>query len=234
MGNYYVSQFKHTVDKFYEVVGSCRGQLDFNSKNFIGEALKDKNSGIQDKIESAYAKAVNEIKATFDEICNLLSVASFPSIESVTADRMFFNGEAPIVFDNNTIKTFIKRYWENFTMLKVILGYVETHKESIDGLEKLVVIETIKNRLPNAQVVSYKKFAETALSLLASIHSGNVAKNIVDNYGTENAINLKLYESIGSGFELGNFKNAKYKDIASDYFNDIKLSYTDGNVFLEL
>lgn len=226
MTNFYVNRFKEIIVKYYNEAGRVEKQINRNNKELNADYRKSANAPLLEKKETLYAQAKEAIGVVYDELCRCLGNASFPNVEDLTADRLLFSNETPIELTQEQVKIFVERYKDNFTMLSVISGYIEKNH---NGFDEWI---SIKNRIntPEKQIREYQKIANSALSLINTVHQNPFTAEMFINDFCNNE-NASFWSTIGNGMKLLDYKNARVPESASHLFDDYKISATTSNGF---
>lgn len=216
MTNFYVNRFKEVIEKYYNEAQRISKEISFNNENYQVAIADVKNKELATKKETLYVQAKDAIHTIFTDIKLCLANMNFPSVENLTADRLFFSSETPIELTKEQILSFIERYKNNPTMLSVISGYIERHHKGFDEW-----IEVKKNiNTPEKQLVEYQKLSKSALSLLNTINSNplSTSKIFIDNYCTND--NASFWAVIGDGMNLTDYRNSKVPESAKHTFDN--------------
>ena len=223
MSNVFVAQFKDTVHNFYKTNAELLNRMEENRKRFSAEYVEKENAKVTEQAAQTYETAKASINNTFNMVKELLAVASFPDVERLTADRLFFSSDDCFDLSHEEVASFIQRYRTNYTMLKLISAWITKHNEESSEAPygKYAGIKVV---LPSDMLPVYKKFAESALSLINTIYFNNgVNKNMIDSYADENFAK-ELYEIIGSGLELSEYRTKQVPEMVRHQFDDVVLS----------
>jgi len=226
MSNIYVSQFKDVIKNYYSTMKSYDAErtdiLSMYTEEFASEKLNILNS----KIESEYQKAKELIASIYENVRTLLSVSSFPSASDMNTNiqNIFVNGIG-IKLTASEISAFIEQYNNNALALRIIAEYIDNHKEYASL--------RVKIHTPADKLLVYKKFAESALSLIESIYSNsasNVSMSNIDSYADENFAS-DMYKVIGSGTNLSSLKERNIPESAKHFFDDISIANQLNNFY---
>ena len=159
-----------------------------------------------------------KIREMHNKICELLSISSVPTVESLTADRLFFDGSAKVELSPEIVKVFVERYSENSTMLALIKTWLDTrHKNDTNYISVKSCIST-----PEEKAKIYKQFADSALSLCGKIFSDGSSQLEIDSFADEHFA-ADIYAKIGSGMNLADFRTARAPESAKHLLDDYKI-----------
>ena len=215
MTNFYVNRFKEVIEKYYNEAQRISKEISFNNENYQVAIADVKNKELATKKETLYVQAKDAIHTIFTDIKLCLANMNFPSVENLTADRLFFSSETPIELTKEQILSFIERYRNNPTMLSVFSGYIEKNHNGFD--EWLDIKKKINT--PEKQVIEYQKLAKSALSLINTINANplSTAKLFIDDYCTNE--NANFWGVIGNGMNLADYRTAKVPESAQTVFD---------------
>ena len=218
MINIYVSNFKDFLKNFYTKMTEYHAERERISEQYSAEYAKSAVAEIDRKANHDLKETKKKILEMHGSICEMLSVSSIPTVESLTADRLFFDGSAKIELTPEIVKVFVERYSENPTMLALIKTWLDTrHKNDTNFISVKSCIST-----PKEKAETYKKFADSALSLCGRIFSGDTSELEIDSYA-DPTFAADLYAKIGSGMNLADFRTARVPESAKHLLDDYKI-----------
>ena len=225
MGNVYVSQYKEALKGFHNRMRSYQAEIDDNNKRFSVEYAKKANAEVLNRAKSDYEGTKAKINDTYSTVRSLLGRSMFLSAESLTADRKFFKTNSGFNLTPNDVNGFIERYSGNTTMTRLIRDWVERRKAedaSAGGISDFLNCKTI---LPEDQLEVYKKFGNSALSLLHDIYSSptDLTKASVESYADE-SFGAPLFGIIGDGLNMNDYKNHRIPEQMTHYFDNVNLN----------
>ena len=202
-----------------------QAEIDDNNKRFSVEYAKKANEDVKNRARTDYESAKAKINDTYSAVRSLLGNASFLSAESLTADRMFFESGSGFDLTPEDINGFIQRYSGNTTMTRLIRDWVERKKAEATPAGGMSAFSNCKTILPADQLEVYKKFGNSALSVLDSVYSSpdDVTKATVDSYANED-FGAPLFAIIGDGLGLSDYKSHRIPEQMSHTFDNMNLS----------
>ena len=218
MINIYVSNFKDFLKNFYTKMTEYHAERERISEQYAPEFAKSALADLDRKANHDLKETKKKILEMHGSICEMLSVSSIPTVESLTADRLFFDGSAKIELTPEIIKVFVERYSENPTMLALIKTWLDTrHKNDTNYISVKSCIST-----PEEKAKIYKQFADSALALCGKIFSDGSSQLEIDSFADEHFA-AALYAKIGSGMNLADYKNARVPEQAKHLLDDFKI-----------
>ena len=218
MTNIYVSNYKDFLKKFYTKMTELHAERESISEQYSADYAKSALADLDRKANRELKETETKIRKMHNEICEMLSVSSIPTVESLTADRLFFDGSAQIELTPEIVKVFIERYNENPTMLALIKTWLDTrHKNDTNFISVKSCIST-----PEEKAKIYKQFADSALSLCGKIFSDGGSQLEIDSYA-DPTFAADLYAKIGSGLNLADFRTARVPESAKHLLDDYKI-----------
>ena len=218
MTNIYISNYKEFLKKFYTTMTECHAERERISEQYAPEFAKSALADLDRKANRELKETETKIRKMHNEICEMLSVSSIPTVESLTADRLFFDGSAKIELTPEIVAVFIERYNENPTMLALIKTWLDTrHKNDSNFVSVKSCICT-----PREKAETYKQFATSALSLCGKIFSGDTSELEIASYA-DPTFAADLYAKIGSGMNLADFRTARAPESAKHLLDDYKI-----------
>ncbi len=218
MTNIYISNFKEFLKKFYTKMTEYHAERERISEQFSADYAKSVLADLDRKANRDFKETETKIRKMHNDIIELLSVSSIPTVESLTADRLFFDGSAKIELTPEIVKVFVERYSENPTMLALIKTWLDTrHKNDTNFIAVKSCIST-----PEEKAKIYKEFANSALSLCGKIFSDGSSQLEIDSYADENFA-ADLYAKIGSGTNLADFKTSRVPESAKHLLDTYKI-----------
>ena len=221
--NSFINSYKQTVNDFHQKKAAFEAEIQSNNRKYSEEFAERYNEEVKQRQTSAYLSAKESINKSFEQIRGLLACAAFPRVESLTADRLLLENPN-FVFTKNDILGLVERYQErsNFTMLKLISGWIEQHKDPEKGLED--PYGDIRIMSPEDLLQVYQQFAQGALSVIDTVNSSPSAsvKASVDAYADERFAK-ELFDIVGSGSYLRDFDTKDVPEIARHCYDSVTL-----------
>lgn len=215
MTNFYISNYKEFLKKFYTTMTEYHSEGERINAQYTPEHAKSLLADLDRRANHQLKETEKKIREMHNGIIELLSVSSIPTVESLTADRLFFDGSAKIDLTPEIVKVFVERYSENPTMLALIKTWLDTrHKNDTNFIAVKSCISA-----PEEKARIYMQFANSALSLCGRIFSGDTSELEIDSYA-DPTFAADLYAKIGSGTNLADFKTAvpeSAKHLLDDY-----------------
>ena len=216
--NIFVENYKEFLKKFYTKMTEYHAERERISEQYSAEYAKSAVAEIDRKANHDFKETETKIRKMHNEICEMLSVSSIPTVESLTADRLFFDGSAKIELTPEIVAVFIERYSENPTMLSLIRTWLDTrHKNDTNFISVKSCIST-----PAEKARIYMQFADSALALCGKIFSDGRSQLEIDSFADENFA-ADLYAKIGSGMNLADFRTARVPESAKHLLDDFKI-----------
>ena len=218
MTNIYISNYKEFLKNFYTKMTEYHAERERISGQYAPEFAKSLLADLDRKANHDFKETETKIRKMHNEICEMLSISSIPTIESLTADRLFFDGSAKVELSPEIVAVFIERYSENPTMLSLIRTWIDTrHKNDTNFISVKSCIST-----PAEKARIYKQFANSALSLCGRIFSDGSSQLEIDSFADEHFA-AALYAKIGSGMNLTDFRTARVPESAKHLLDDYKI-----------
>ena len=216
--NVYVSNYKDFLKNFYTKMTEYHAERERISEQYAPEFAKSAVAEIDRKANHDFKETETKIRKMHNEICEMLSISSIPTVESLTADRLFFDGSAKIELTPEIVKVFVERYSENPTMLALIKTWLDTrHKNDTNYISVKSCIST-----PEEKAKIYKQFADSALALCGKIFSDGSSQLEIDSFA-DPIFAADLFAKIGSGMSLADYKNARVPEQAKHLLDDFKI-----------
>ena len=218
MTNIYISNYKEFLKNFFSKMAELHAERERISEQYSADYAKSVLSDLDRKANRELKEIEKKIREMHGSICEMLSVSSIPTVESLTADRVFFDGSAKVELTPEIVAVFVERYSENPTMLSLISKWIETkHKNDTNFIAVKSCICT-----PREKAKTYKEFADSALSLCGKIFSGDTSELEIASYA-DPTFAADLYTKIGSGLNLADYKNARVPEQAKHLLDDFKI-----------
>lgn len=218
MTNIYISNYKEFLKNFFSKMAEYHAERERISEQYAPEFAKSTLSELDRKANRELKELKKKIREMHNKICEMLSISSIPTVESLTADRLFFDGSAKVELTPEIVAVFVERYSENQTMLSLIRTWIDTrHKNDTNYISVKSCIST-----PEEKARIYMQFADSALSLCGKIFSGDTSPLEIDSYADENFA-ADLFAKIGSGMSLADFKTARVPESAKHLLDDYKI-----------
>ena len=223
--NIYVSQMKDLLKSYYEKQKKYNAQIEENNKRFSREYAEKENEIVRQQQAKEYAHTQAMLNGIFNTARQFLAIASFPNVESLTADRNIF--ESGIDLSVQQVQAFVDRYTKpyNPTMLAYIKSWIDKNNKTEKG-QMFGKYDSIKIITPQEQLKVYKQFGDSAISIASKIyHNGNIMIQPLelDSYADE-SFGANLFSVIGDGMNLSNYRTARVPDSAKELFNDVSLA----------
>ena len=216
--NVYVSNYKDFLKNFYTKMTEYHAERERISAQYSADYAKSALADLDRKANRELKETETKIREMHNQICELLSISSIPTVESLTADRLFFDGSAKIELSPEIVKVFVERYAENPTMLALIKTWLDTrHKNDTNYISVKSCISS-----PEEKAKIYKQFADSALALCGRIFSGDTSELEIDGYA-DPTFAADFYAKIGSGMNLAYFKNGRVPEQAKHLLDDFKI-----------
>lgn len=218
MTNIYISNYKEFLIKFYTKMTEYHAERERISEQYAPEFAKSAVAEIDSRANLELKETEKKILEMHNKIVEMLSVSSIPTVESLTADRLFFDGSAKVELTPEIVAVFVERYAENPTMLNLISKWIESkHKNDTNFISVKSCIST-----PEEKAKIYKQFADSALSLCGKIFSDGSSQLEIDSFADEHFA-ADLYTKIGSGTNLADFKTSRVPESAKHLLDDYKI-----------
>lgn len=223
--NIYVSQMKDILKSYYNKQVKYNEKIEENNKRFSEEYAKKENKAVKQQQTIEYENTQAVINDIYKTARSYLAIASFPNVESLTADRYIF--ESGIDLPVQTVQAFVDRYTKpyNPTMLAYIKSWIDRNNKTEQG-QLIGKYDSVKVTTPEEQLKVYKKFGDSALKIANKIYNnGNIMiKPLeIESYADEN-FSSNLLSVIGDGMSLSDYKTARVPDTAKNVFDSISLA----------
>ena len=216
--NIFIENYKEFLKKFYTKMTELHAERERISEQYSADYAKSALADLDRKANHDFKEVETKIRKMHNEICEMLSISSIPTVESLTADRLFFDGSAKIELTPEIVKVFIERYNENPTMLSLIKTWLDTrHKNDTNYISVKSCIST-----PEEKAKIYKQFADSALALCGKIFSDGSSQLEIDSYA-DPTFAADLYAKIGSGMNLADFRTARVPESVKHLLDDFKI-----------
>ena len=216
--NIYIENYKEFLKKFYTKMTEYHAERERINAQYTPEHAKSLLADLDRRANRELKETETKIREMHNKICELLSISSVPTVESLTADRLFFDGSAKVELSPEIVKVFVERYSENSTMLALIKTWLDTrHKNDTNYISVKSCIST-----PEEKAKIYKQFADSALSLCGKIFSDGSSQLEIDSFADEHFA-ADIYAKIGSGMNLADFRTARAPESAKHLLDDYKI-----------
>ena len=217
MTNIFIENYKEFLKIFFSKTTELHAERERISEQYSADYAKSALADLDRKANRELKETETKIRKMHNEICEMLSVSSIPTVESLTADRVFFDGSTKIELTPEIVAVFIERYNENPTMLALIKTWLDTrHKNDTNYISVKSCISS-----PEKKAETYRQFATSALSLCGKIFSDGSSQLEIDSYA-DPTFAADLYAKIGSGMSLADFKTA-VPESAKHLLDDFKI-----------
>ena len=225
MSNIYVGMMKDVCKNYLRKDRATLKEIADNKAKYSADYSAKLNKDAEQLRIQYYNDAKSMIVNIFDDIKQYLTVASFPNVEALTADRLLFE-ENGINLTVEEVAGFAERYRDNFTMLRIIKSWIENHAVKGEGDLTLNPFSAVRINLPEDYLEVYKTFAESALSMIDTIYNDSVNFNdkTIDSFGDE-SFGASLFEVIGNGMTLNSYKSKKVPESAKHKFDDVTIRF---------
>ena len=218
MTNIFIENYKEFLKNFFSKMAEYHAERERISEQYAPEFAKSLLADLDRKANHDLKETEKKIRKMHNEICEMLSISCIPTVESLTADRLFFDGSAKVELSPEIVAIFIERYSENPTMLSLIRTWLDTrHKNDTNYISVKSCIST-----PEEKAKIYKQFANSALALCGKIFSDGSSQLEIDSFADEHFA-ADLYAKIGSGMNLADFKNGRVPESAKHLLDDYKI-----------
>ena len=218
MTNIYVSNYKDFLKNLFSKMTEYHTERERISAQYSADYAKSALADLDRKANHDFKETETKIRKMHNEICEMLSISSIPTVESLTADRLFFDGSAKVELSPEIVAVFIERYSENPTMLSLIRTWIDTrHKNDTNYISVKSCISS-----PEEKARTYKQFADSALALCGKIFSDGSSQLEIDSFADEHFA-ADFFAKIGSGMSLADYKNARVPESAKHLLDDFKI-----------
>ena len=218
MTNIFIENYKEFLKNFFSKMTELHAERERISEQYSADYAKSALADLDRKANHDFKEVEKKIREMHNEICEMLSISSIPTVESLTADRLFFDGSAKVELTPEIVEVFVERYNENPTMLSLIRTWIDTrHKNDTNYISVKSCIST-----PEEKAKIYKQFADSALSLCGRIFSDGSSQLEIDSFADEHFA-AALYAKIGSGMNLADFRTARVPEQAKHLLDDFKI-----------
>ena len=129
MTNIFIENYKEFLKNFFSKMTEYHAERERISEQYSADYAKSALAEIDRRASHELKETEKKILEMHNKIVEMLSVSSIPTVESLTADRVFFDGSARVELSPEIVAVFIERYAENQTMLSLISKWLDTkHK----------------------------------------------------------------------------------------------------------
>lgn len=216
--NIYISNYKEFLKNFYTAMTEYHSERERINAQYTPEHAKSLLADLDRRANRELKETEKKILEMHNKIVEMLSISSIPTVESLTADRVFFDGSTKIELTPEIVAVFIERYNENPTMLSLIKMWIDTrHKNDTNYISVKSCIST-----PEEKAKTYMQFANSALSLCGKIFSDGSSQLEIDSFADEHFA-ADLYAKIGSGMNLADFRTARVPESAKHLLDNYKI-----------
>lgn len=223
MSNIYVTRMKNALSEYYNKELSFSAQIADIFERFTDVYAEDEAARVRAQSEECCQFYKNKIVKIFEEVREALAVASFPDPGWLTADRTVFDLNAPFVLSPAEVAVYVDKYTkrENYSMLRMISDWIAQKNTS----GEMNPYRDIRIYLPSDHLMIYKKFADSALSQIETIHQNvkSVNPDAVSYYADENFAS-EWYSIIGNGQGLKAYHDKTVEDAVRHSFDTVTLS----------
>ncbi len=226
MKNIYTDKLKKVLTTLNNAKIKAENEIKNAKSSYLASVADTKIKEINSRQTILTEQARESVHLLFNDLRQRLSYADFPSSEDLSTDRLFFDGTADIDLSIEQVKTFIERYRNNFTMLKLIKKWIiKNHPSENGGFDDWTMLANTVPE-PKKQLEEYRKIFKSCLSSIESIANHSVSDVIINAFcGNENA---KFWDIIGSGEHLKSHSTTDYRSTklpigAGHLFDDISL-----------
>ena len=223
MSNVYVTRMKNALTEYYSKELSFANQIADVFERFTDVYAEDEAARVRAQSEDCFMFYKNQIKQIFEEVREALAVASFPDPGWLTADRTVFDLNSPFELSPTEVRVYVDRYSkrENFSMLRMISDWI-AQKSTLGDMNPYA---DIRIYLPSDHLMIYKKFADSAVSQIETIHQNAKLVNpaAVQCYADENFAS-EWSSIIGNGQGLKAYLDKPVEDTIRHSFDTVTLS----------
>lgn len=233
MGNIYVGSFKDILRNYYDKQQKLNKEIEANNQKYTPEYAEQANAEVKAKQAAVYNGARQSITNVFEQVKGYLASANFINVEALTSDRLLFTDNSGFELTPEDVRGYVERYQGNPTMLRLIKDWIAKHNTPEDG-QMFGKFHDVKITLPSDQVSVYKQFADSALRICDKIFTTGSSQTEIDYYGDEHMAK-ELYDTIGNGMDLSNYKGHRVPESVKHSFDAVKLNIEtgNGNVFVQ-
>lgn len=222
MANLIIGEFKDTLKNYFSKAEAINSKIEENLKKYSAEFAETENNKLKAQENESYMHAKNQINDIFINARDCLAYASISTVEELTGDRLLFDDSTGLDLSLDEVKLLVQKYKNNFTMLRLIKNWIEKHHTGMTDFA--TILHEI--HLPADHIEVYRKFGNSAISLIESIHNGNLNPLFVQAYADE-AFAKGLFDIIGDGMHLSDYKSRNIQPTVKQMYNDIKLNLGD-------
>lgn len=223
MSNVYVTLMKNAVSEFYSKELQSANQIDDIYERFSHDYAEGEAARVRAESEACCQYYKDKIKSIFEEVREALSVASFPDPSWLTADRTVFDLNSPFNLTPAEVNVYVDKYTkrENFSMLRMISDWVAQKNVPTE----INPYAEIPINLPYDHLMIYKKFADSALSQIETIHQGvkSVNPDAIRYYADETFAS-EWFSIIGNGVGLKTYQDKAVEDAVRHSFDNVTLN----------
>lgn len=229
MPNIVIGQFRDLLRNYYSKSVALQKEMNDESKHYSDEYRMQALKPYMEKKEVLHHNVIKRISDIYNDTRESLSIANFPDVQDLTSDRLLFADNTGIDLTPNEVQSYVQRYSNNPTMLRLIKSWVTKNHDGFNDytdVKKSII-------LPSDQLDVYREFAQSAIDVVSDIYNGNSNVNdaVVNSYADE-TFGASLFAKVGDGFRLSDYKSKVVPDNARHSFDDVTLhEVTNAGVF---
>lgn len=232
MTNTYVNQFKDVLKFYYDKEMKRQAEKSDAMKRFSAEYAKNELSRIQEESNRNYLYYQNMIVDIFSDVRTLLAVTNYPDPTQIPDSlKELFSASSPICLTATEVQTIIQQYRDNAGVQRMVSDWLQQKRQAAEVKAKetdSVPTDEYADCQPISpleKLLTYKKFADSAMALLNRIHYApdSVSRFEIDSYADENFAS-DLYNVVGDGRNLKQYQNAPYYETAKSSYDSVVLN----------
>ena len=223
---------KDYLKGYYKKQKDFNAKIEENNKRFSPDYAITENKKVIEQKAQAYEEAKAKINEIFNTAKTLLINANWVNVENLTADRLFFSADSGFDLTAEDVQAFVEKYHDNATMLRLIQDWITKHDTSTPE-HPVGKYASVKIILPVDKLRAYKKFGEGALSVIEKIYNDSlimIDPIELDTFADERFAK-DLFDIVGNGMELGDYKSKKIPETAKHIFDDIVLTGANASYY---
>ncbi len=227
--NVYTDALKKILVEYRKRILTLNERIKENNERFNAEYAKPENNRMLEEKEKIFAECKKEITDLFLNIREMLACANFINVESLTADRILFEGDS-IHLTPEEVQGYIERYRNNYSMLRMIQTFINKQPNTKENPNPYAHITFV---MPRDILNVYRTFAASALSIAEKIHAEDsilVNDAEIQNFADAD-FSSSLYALIGSGVHLSDYSSRRVPDTAKHVFDDVTLQENPNRFF---
>lgn len=221
MSNFFIACYKDYLKLFNREMQKINNEKSTNVSYYAESRAAELNNELDKKAEKELKNMKKKICDLHNEIVEKLAVNSFPTVESLTADRMFFDGSVNVELTPSVVGVFVKKFEDNDVMLSLISAWIDKqgNKDDYSTIKKQIA-------LPEERAEIYKNFAVSAIDELEKLYNGTCSSWELETWANEDFA-ADLFAKIGTAAHLSDVSTTRVPAEAKNLLDDYKIDPND-------